>query len=688
MVEIHFRLFFWRWLKNLSILFLLFLLGQTLLRLGFTFFFGDWDVLRENLSDLRYAFFLGVRYDLMPLAYINALPFIILHLGYFIPGKLTIRTVRFLCVSLLTLGYLALIWLYVLDYSFYSYFQDHINILFYGLFEDDTGAVLISIWKNYNVILWLILILGSHYGIFRLVKVMFSSFDFDLKARRHSVYVLPSFLLGVILLAFFARGNFSRLPLSVEDAEFSQHEFINEVALNGALTLNRAIKIRKVFGKGEYDYLANYGFKTWQEAYETLFVRAPEHTSIRKSLTRKTPYREDLEKNPPHVVMVVMESFGSYWNPQDGEKFNILGDLKDHLQSGYLFENFLPAENGTIGSMVSIATSQVIRPGARFLSESTFMDVPLRSAVSVPYKDKGYDTHFIYGGKLGWRSLGKYLRNQGFDHLWGAEEIKEAMPELMNFDSRDLGNEWGIYDEYLYLFIEEQLRTATRPQFFLVLTTTNHPPFEYPRTYKEKDLQISDQILEKLTVSEDLAHKRFLAFQYANQKIGEFLSRIKNSIIRDDVVLGLTGDHSYWISKGVGQDEEFRRFAVPFFISVPERLKSNVDVNRFGSHEDIFPTLYHLSLSNQSYLALGENLLRNDGFALNSSGLVANSEGAFHHESFWKWKDLKNQILEEAEGTPELHLLKRKKEALISLTDLYLKEEKDRKQTDEGNDPQ
>lgn len=688
MVEFHFRLYFWRWLKNLSILFALFALGLTLFRLGFTLYFGDWELLKANVPDLRYAYFLGLRYDLMPLAYVNAVPFLLLHLGYLFPGKLTIRIIRFLCITSLSLGYLAIIWLYVLDYSFYSYFQDHLNILFYGLFEDDTGAVLISIWKNYNVILWGALILGSHYGVIRLVKLMFSHYDFDLKARRHSLFVLPSFLVGLTILALFARGNFTRLPLSVEDAEFSQHEFINEVALNGALTLNRAIKIRRVFGKGEYDYLGSYGFKNWQEAYEVLFDRAPAKTNLRESLYRRTPYREDLEKNPPHVVMVVMESFGSYWNDQDSSEFDLLGDLRGHFRSGYLFNNFLPAENGTIGSMVSVATSQVIRPGARFLSESAFMNTKLSSAVNAPYKEKGYDTHFIYGGKLGWRNLGKYLRNQGFDHLWGADEIKEAMPELMNFDPRDLGNEWGIFDEYLYLFMEEQLRTATRPQFFLVLTTTNHPPFEFPRTYKERSLKLTPEIKGKLTVNDALARQRFLSFQYANQKIGEFLGRIKNSILRDDVVLGLTGDHSYWIGKGVGQDEEFRRFSVPFFVHAPERLRTTVDLQRFGSHEDIFPTLYHLSLSNQRYVGFGENLFRNDGFALNSSGLIANEDGAFHHDSFWKWKDLKKQILEETEPSPALQKLKRKKEALISLTDLYLKEEKDRTQSDEGSDPQ
>src|SRR5690606_13408754 len=120
-----------------------------------------------------------------------------------------------------------------------------------------------------------------------------------------------------------------------------------------------------------------------------------------------------------------------------------------------LFNNFQPAENGTIGSIVSVATSQVIRPGARFLSESQYMKTHLRSAGHLPFKDQGYDTNFLYGGKLGWRDLGKFLQAQGYDHLWGAEEVKEAMPELNNINAQELGNEWGIFDEYLYAFLAE-----------------------------------------------------------------------------------------------------------------------------------------------------------------------------------------------------------------------------------------
>jgi len=295
-----------------------------------------------------------------------------------------------------------------------------------------------------------------------------------LKVKRFDFRMVVSLLVGVVSLAFMARGNFTRLPLSVEDAHISSNDFINEVSLNGVLTLNRAMKIRKVFGKKNVNYLHRYSFKSWQDAFHSAYPTRDVKDSLLQSLKTKTSVKLEIENKPAHVVLVVMESFGSYWIKDQSDQFNVLGSLKEHYESDILFENFLPAENGTIGSIVSVATSQVIRPGARFLSESEFMKVPLQIAGHLPYKEAGYNTHFAYGGKLGWRDLGKYLKVQGYDSLWGADEIKEAMPELNNIGSRDLGNEWGIFDEYLYSFIEEQLRTATRPQFFLVLTTSNH----------------------------------------------------------------------------------------------------------------------------------------------------------------------------------------------------------------------
>ncbi len=679
-MNLSFKHYYWRWIKNQIFLFACMLSLLTLARLAFSFAFGDTAELLAQVGDVRSAIWLGMRYDLMPLAYINALPFILMNLGYLIPGKISIKILRFLVLSLLLFGYGALFWLYVCDYGFYSYFQDHLNILFFGFIEDDTFALLTSIWKNYNLPLWLTVIVLGKYAFFRFLKFLFSVYDFDLKAKKFDFRFLGSFAIGLVMIALFARGNFSRLPLSLEDAHISSNEFINKIALNGALTFNRALKIRKVFGNKPVDYLRNYGFESWESAYEVAFSKTPNDKGLIENLKRTTPVNTEAAKNPPHVVLVVMESFGTYWNKHNSAQFNILGSLDEHFKNGILFENFLSAENGTIGSLVSIANSQVIRPGARFLSESEFMKVPLDISGHLPYKKAGYETHFLYGGKLGWRDLGKYLSVQGYDHLWGADEVKEAMPELNNIEARDLGNEWGIFDEYLYAFIDEHLRTATKPQFFLVLTTSNHPPFEFPSSYNTLPMEMSPEIAKKVTVGEEISQKRFLGLQYSNQKVGEFISKIKETALNDKVVLALTGDHSYWIAKGVDLDEEFARYAVPFYLYVPDRLKpTSYNSNNFGSHEDIFPTLYHLTLSGQEYLKLGDDLIGEKGIAQNSAGIIANEKGSYHHGQYWNWKTDSQKTLIPATETPELLEMKRKAESLVGLTDLYLKEEKARK---------
>ena len=679
-MKLSFKHYYWRWMKNQFLLFLGMLGLMTVARMAFSLAFGDLNELQAQTGDLKSAFFLGLRYDLMPLAYINALPFMVMNLGYLIPGKVTIKGIRFVVIALLLLGYSCLAWLYIFDYAFYSYFQDHLNILFFGFFEDDTVALLTSIWKNYNLPLWLSVVFLGQYGLYRFIKFNFSPFDFDLKAKKFDLRFLGCFVIGLVCLGYFARGNFSRLPLSLEDAHISSNEFINKISLNGALTFNRALKIRKTFGVANVNYLQRYGIANWQSAYEIAFTKKPQAETLIESLKVKTPLNIQAAKNPPHVVLVVMESFGSYWDDQNSKSFNILGSLEEHFQSGILFKNFLSAENGTIGSLVSVANAQVIRPGARFLSESDFMKVPLDISGHLPYKKAGYDTHFLYGGKLGWRDLGKYLSLQGYENLWGADEIKESMPELNNIEPKDLGNEWGVFDEYLYSFIEEHLRTATKPQFFLVLTTSNHPPFEFPSSYNTLPLELDQLVLDKVTVGEEIARKRFLGLQYSNQKVGEFLTKIKTTALNDKVVVALTGDHSYWIAKGVGSDEEFKRYAVPFFLSVPDRLKpKSYDQNNFGSHEDIFPTLYPLTLSEQEYLKLGEDLISEPGVAQNSAGIVADHNGAYHHGEYWNWKSLAELSLVQTKATPELELLKAKAEGLIGLTDHYLKEEKARK---------
>jgi hypothetical protein len=45
----------------------------------------------------------------------------------------------------------AFILILCVDFGFYSYFQNHINILIFGIFEDDTKALFSTLAKNYRL---------------------------------------------------------------------------------------------------------------------------------------------------------------------------------------------------------------------------------------------------------------------------------------------------------------------------------------------------------------------------------------------------------------------------------------------------------------------------------------------------------------------------------------------------------
>ncbi|MFN9116282.1 MAG: sulfatase-like hydrolase/transferase, partial [Bacteroidota bacterium] len=322
-----------------------------------------------------------------------------------------------------------LVALMVCDLGFYSFFQEHINVLFFGLWEDDTSAVLTSIYKNYNLWLWIPLILLGVFAQWWLLGKWFKRERIDLfysqpLAREELSLVVVA---GFVILAFLGRGNFTRLPLSIEDAHISDIESINELSVNGVIALNRALRIRREFGKEEVKYLSQQGYQQLSVAVSDIMTYRGQSSPITgwsglDNLKKRTAPNPVLESMPPHVVVFMMESFSSMWWPFQNE-LPFLDTFKKHTEEDVLFLNFLSSENGTIGSVVAMATGLPLRPGARFLSEGQYMRTKLASSVHLPYKRAGYQTRFLYGGKLGWSQLGSYLQGQGWDVLEGAEHL-------------------------------------------------------------------------------------------------------------------------------------------------------------------------------------------------------------------------------------------------------------------------
>jgi phosphoglycerol transferase MdoB-like AlkP superfamily enzyme len=91
-------------------------------------------------------------------------------------------------------------------------------------------------------------------------------------------------------------------------------------------------------------------------------------------------------------------------------------------------------------------------------------------------------------------------------------------------------NQWGVYDEFLFEHLFKRLsENSEKPKFIFVMTTSNHPPYSLPGSYKPLSLNVSPAMQKDIIGDQQLAKMRFATYQYSNDAAGKFLDRLKKS---------------------------------------------------------------------------------------------------------------------------------------------------------------
>lgn len=606
----------------------IFLVLMSFFRIVFFFRFADFSQLEGYWGDVAHAFFLGVRFDLTVIGYIQLLATLMLLAVYGLRRVWILEKLRLFFSAYFFVMFTITGLLLATDFGFYSYFQDHTNILIFGIMDDDTAALWRTLVKNYNVPLILSLFaLYEGVMLYLLIKLFSKKFETFVSLRKSVRFLL--ILLFVMLNALAARGGVSMYPLGIMDTAISENMFVNKLSINGVHTFYRAAELRAQNRSGGYDLAKTMGYKG--RMVEAFKVHCQTDKIDEKDLLKNITYRLDknvtIEAVHPHVVLFMMESFGSFLSQYQSPTFDVLGALDKHFREDILFKNFTSSDNGTIGSLESLVVGLPFRVGSDHFAESKYLRTTFRSSPALLYKAKGYETSLVYGGNVGWRDIDKFFVKQGFDHIYGNHEIEQVIPDK----SKKYEADWGIFDEYLFNFVEAKLKAADKPQFMIVMTTTNHPPYTLPSDYKPKPLDIPSELEARLTGARDLVKARFKAYQYANDKAGIFLDHVTSSKLKGRTIVAITGDHNFGNMINFPTEEYLKFRAVPFYLYIPDSLRpASYEKDTFGSHKDIIPTLYHLSLSDVSYISLGENMFTpsRPHYSFNVSGLVAGKTGA------------------------------------------------------------
>lgn len=582
------------------------------------------------------AYILGARFDLKVISAFNIAPMFIILATHFLPiiAPMTYQALM-IYYFIVLLTFISAI---MTDYGFYSYFNDRINYLIWGVFDDDLYALMLTIWKDYNVLGYLAAVVIMIVGLFLLLHVIFLTAFWPYLTHPVSFFLAWSILF--VLTVGLTRGTFRHQPLSVKHAYVSNNTFVNALTHNALMLLYAMIKHRR--RSKQYKPLETPIGQHIGKISAILRPNREGHiTTITDLFTKHSP--QSSENNPsPHVVVSMMESFGSQFLMEYEDTQGLLGRLKPHFDADHLFYHVMSDANGTAESFAQMCVNLPFVPFSNALTESQYLNQMLPSAVAKLYQDNGYETRVYSPIKLSWRNIGQFLRQQGFDHVKGEQDICQQL----KLNSKDnIGSEWGLYDEYLYQAVAHDLKQATRPQFIVMLTSTNHPPYSVPSHYHFEQ----DDLVAKYKgrfVRPTEAQKRFSTYEYSNNALGDFISHIKaDETLRTNTLIAATGDHPF---RGyqTGDKDLFLKHAVPFYLYAPAAYTTQygrIDYTKFGSHKDIMPTLIELSLPGVKYLSLGNTMLANpeNGIGFNSNGVAANQHGLIvlgSQHSYYQWE--------------------------------------------------
>lgn len=602
---------------------------MSLARLWFYNHFSPYATIPESLrNDFFNALWLGFRLDLSVLGYVSIVSILIL-------AVMQILRIQNKVIRRFLSGYFWIIFILISmflgsDMAFYSYFGEHANIMIFGVMDDDTVALLGIAWKNYNIPLLGVIAIVYAVALWKLIVFLLrSSETINIRPLPILRKIIVYFML--IALSFLAaRGSLGHFPIAKNIADVSSDPFVNQLPQNGVFAITKAYSEYKKSKSDDYDLIKMMGYKdNIIEAFRIhLQDRSLNTKDLLGSLQRRIPFNADIEKNPPNVVVIMVESFGMPITAYQSDTFDIMGRLKRHFDEDILFRNFISGSNGTIGSMEPFLLNIAARPDSTSFGQSNYMQTSFNQASAKVYQSKGYETSYVYGGDLSWRNVGGFMKFQGFDHVEGKGVIVNAL----GLDEKKTSHSWGVYDQYAYDFLLKKLSDAKKPQFMYLMTTNNHPPYDIPPEYMSRPLKWSSEMTKHMNGDRALLERRFQDYAYALDMAGRFMDEIKKNPKYANTVVVITADNNTIESSMKYDNPVAISKLIPFYLYLPKSLKPrDINTEVAGSHKDIFPTLYNLTLSNADYLSIGVNLLAPDTLhcGFNDAGIVISDHGAF-----------------------------------------------------------
>ncbi len=556
------------------------------------------------------SFLVGLRFDLAVAAYLMIvllLPMLLLPPR----GQAVVR-------RLFLAGFCLILLFGVAEAEFYREFSVRFNNLVFE-YLSHAGIVSDMIWSGYPVgrylLLW-VLLGGGFLAAERLWwRRCIKSPTQAARPVRQPFKRGMATLLTLVLLVFAARGGFASEPLRWGDAFFSESPFANHLALNGMFTL----------GRGAWDtiYQKDAFWSTRQPAAQAVattnnMLLLPGDTPVASAeypLLRRPATAPHTEHRPKNVVVILMESFAArYCGALYGSRFGLTPEFDRLAEKGVLFTRAFANGTHTHQGVYATLTSFPNLPGYEYLMKMMEANQEF-SGLPTLLEHHDYQSVFLYNGLFSWDNKEGFFRNHGIDRFIGTEDYVDPV-------FRD--PVWGVSDADVYRRANQEFAAmaGTKPFFGVILTLSNHAPFNLP-----------DPLPFARVVTGDHLEGRFNGMRYADWALGEFFRQARREAYFNDTLFVITGDHGFAVPPNI-TPMGLTRFNVPLLFYAPGQLAPQRR-DTVASQVDIGPSIMGLLGFADPTQAWGRNLfsptLRDAGFAVikpsGSEDMVALIEG-------------------------------------------------------------
>lgn len=472
---------------------------------------------------------------------------------------------------------------------YFKEYQDQFNHWIFGLFFDDSGAILKTLWSQTPVVPSLFAFAAGAAILIMFLK-SFLHPGIGRHAQNSTLWFKLVATFGIILwIAVASRGSIGRRPVEMKDVGVTKDVFLNRIVLNPYEAIRYALQDFRDArsAKGLKKYLQDEDIR---KAVKTLFNKPHDLDVIDDYMLCRAHGRAAVR--PRHIFLIVMESYDTWPMLDKYSSLQTSTMLTAIAEKGIRVHTFLPASDGT---MTSLATLIAGLPNDNLnINYQLSAKTPFPTAIAPIMKTLGYKTRFFYGGYLSWQRIEEFCRNQGFEEIYGAPHMGRWLH----------ANEWGVDDEILFQFVEKTIDN-TQPSFSMIMSTSYHPPY---------DIDVFKLGYPVRTIPSELAKayngehemKIFGHLWYADRCLGNFVEKMENKLSAP--VFAITGDHSS--RKFIGRPTAFERHSVPLVLYGPETIRNlKVPENTVGSHIDMLRTVVELAApAGFEYHSMGSDL--------------------------------------------------------------------------------